>query len=58
MPLKDITSLEVNGSLEDTRFRQLKLFVYPDPKICKPNRFLSLKIDRPLVEFLVGSLNI
>ncbi|XP_043251386.1 galectin-9-like isoform X3 [Colletes gigas] len=52
MPLEDITGIEINGSLEDTRFRQLKLFVYPDPKLCRPNNFLSLRIDRPLVESL------
>lgn len=52
MPLEDITSLEINGSLEDIRFRQLELFVYPDPKLYRPSNILSLKIDRPLVEFL------
>ncbi|XP_076620786.1 galectin-8 isoform X1 [Colletes latitarsis] len=52
MSLEDITGIEINGSLEDTRFRQLELFVYPDPKICRPNNFLSLRIDRPLVESL------
>ncbi|XP_053973813.1 galectin-8-like [Hylaeus anthracinus] len=52
MPLEDVTSIEINESLEDTRFRQLELFVYPDPKICRPNTFLSLSINRPLVESL------
>ncbi|XP_060814297.1 galectin-6-like [Bombus pascuorum] len=52
MPLEDVMYLEINGSLEDTRFRQFELFVYPDPKLCRPSNVLSLKIDRPLVEFL------
>ncbi|XP_076620787.1 galectin-8 isoform X2 [Colletes latitarsis] len=56
MSLEDITGIEINGSLEDTRFRQLELFVYPDPKICRPNNFLSLRIDRPLVESLKGKM--
>ncbi|XP_029044836.2 galectin-9-like isoform X1 [Osmia bicornis bicornis] len=52
MPLEDITSLEINGSLEDTRFRQLELFVYPDPKLCRPSNILSLKVEQPIVECL------
>lgn len=56
MPLEDVTSVEINGSLEDTKFRQLELFVYPDPKLCRPSTSLSLSIDRPLVEWLVGFL--
>ncbi|XP_076659628.1 galectin-8 [Halictus rubicundus] len=52
MPLDDITSIEINGSLEDARFRQLDLFVYPDSKICKSSNFLSLTVDKPLVELL------
>ena len=43
MPLEDITCLEINGSLEDVRFRQLELFVYPDPKLCRPSNILNLK---------------
>ncbi|XP_076237835.1 galectin-8 isoform X2 [Calliopsis andreniformis] len=58
MSLDDITSLEINGSLEDTRFRQLELFVYPDPKLCRPNTALSLKIDRPLVDFLTVPITV
>lgn len=54
MPLEDVMYLEINGSLEDTRFRQFELFVYPDPKLCRPSNVLSLKIDQPLVEFLVS----
>lgn len=54
MPLEDVTGLEINGSLEDTKFRQFELFVYPDPKLCRPSNILSLKYDQPLVDFLVG----
>ncbi|CAK9807050.1 LGALS8 [Anthophora plagiata] len=52
MPLEDVTNLEINGSLEDTRFKQFGLFVYPDPKLCRPSNVLSLQVDRPLVDFL------
>lgn len=52
IPLEDVINLEINGSLEDARFRQLELFIYPDPKLCKPNNILTLKIDQPLVDFL------
>ncbi|KAF3427269.1 LOW QUALITY PROTEIN: hypothetical protein E2986_13139 [Frieseomelitta varia] len=58
MPLEDVMCLEINGSLEDVRFKQFELFVYPDPKLCRPSNILSLKIDRPLVEFLVGIFQI
>lgn len=54
MPLEDVINLEINGSLEDVKFRQLELFIYPDPKLCRPNNILTLKIDQPLVDFLVG----
>ncbi|XP_078052579.1 galectin-8 isoform X2 [Augochlora pura] len=52
MSLDDIASLEIIGSLEDTRYRQLELFVYPDSKICKSSTFLTLKADKPLVDLL------
>jgi len=53
MPLEDITALEVNGTIEDVRIRQLNLFLYPDPNICKLSRTLVLTIEEPLVDFLV-----
>ncbi|XP_039305624.1 galectin-4 isoform X2 [Solenopsis invicta] len=52
MPLEDITAVEVNGTIEDVRIRQLNLFVYPDPNICRPSRTLVLTIEEPLVDFL------
>ncbi|XP_015436369.1 PREDICTED: galectin-8-like isoform X2 [Dufourea novaeangliae] len=58
MPLEDVTSLEINESLEDIRCRQLMLFVYPDPKICKSSTSLSLKIDKPLVECLAVPITV
>ncbi|XP_031835124.1 galectin-8 isoform X2 [Nomia melanderi] len=52
MPLEDAASVEINGSLEDIRYRQLEMFVYPDSKICKSNTFLSLRVDKPLIDLL------
>ncbi|XP_066603032.1 galectin-8-like isoform X2 [Prorops nasuta] len=52
LPLEDITGLEVNGDIEDVKSRQLTLFVYPDPKVCKPSRSFVLTVDQPLVECL------
>ncbi|XP_077255256.1 galectin-4 [Temnothorax americanus] len=52
LPLEDITALEVNGTIEDIRIRQLNLFVYPDPNICRPSRTLVLTTEEPLVDFL------
>ncbi|EFN73449.1 Galectin-4 [Camponotus floridanus] len=52
LPLADITALEVNGTIEDIRTRQLNLFVYPDPNICRPSRTLILTTEEPLVDFL------
>lgn len=51
-PLSDIKNLECEGHIEDIRYNQLNLNVYPDPKIFKPSRSLSLTVDSPLVEFL------
>lgn len=53
LPLADITALEVNGTIEDIRTRQLNLFVYPDPNVCRPFRTLILTTEEPLVDFLV-----
>ncbi|EFN82261.1 galectin-9 isoform X1 [Harpegnathos saltator] len=52
MPLEEITALEVNGTIEDVRTRQLNIFVYPDPSICRPCRTLVLTAEEPLVDFL------
>lgn len=55
MPLEEITAFEINGTIEDVRTRQLNLFVYPDPSICKPCRTLVLTVEEPLEDFLVRS---
>ncbi|EZA48981.1 hypothetical protein DMN91_011575 [Ooceraea biroi] len=51
-PLEDVTALEVNGTIEDVRTRQLNLFVYPDPNVYRPSRALVLTGEEPLVDFL------
>ncbi|KAL2750795.1 32 kDa beta-galactoside-binding lectin lec-3-like [Vespula maculifrons] len=57
-PLSDIKNLECEGHIEDIRYNQLNLNVYPDPKIFKPSRSLSLTVDSPLVEFLEVPINV
>ncbi|XP_020290707.1 galectin-9-like [Pseudomyrmex gracilis] len=52
IPFEEITALEVNGTIEDVRTRQLNLFVYPDPNICRPSRTLVLTSEESLVDFL------
>ncbi|KAG7206628.1 hypothetical protein KM043_000307 [Ampulex compressa] len=52
LPLEEVTGVEVNGSFEDVRFRQLELFVYPDPRVCGPSGNCVLTIDRPITESL------
>lgn len=58
MPLESVTSLEITGSLEDTKFRQLRLFVYPDPEICRPSTCLSLTNNQTLVESLAVPITV
>jgi hypothetical protein len=53
LPLKDITDLLVDGTIEDVRIRQHGLLVYPDPSSCRLSRTLVLKKDKPLLNFLV-----
>ncbi|KAJ8674243.1 hypothetical protein QAD02_005505 [Eretmocerus hayati] len=48
LPLQDIIGLEFNDDVEETRVRQTQIMVYPDPKICKANRILELRDDKPL----------
>ncbi|KAH0950013.1 hypothetical protein HN011_000405 [Eciton burchellii] len=52
LPLKDITDLLVDGTIEDVRIRQHGLLVYPDPSSCRLSRTLVLKKDKPLLNFL------
>ncbi|XP_070517826.1 galectin-4 isoform X2 [Cardiocondyla obscurior] len=52
LPLEEITNLEINGTIEDARARQLNLFIYPDPSICRLSRTLVLTTEEPLVDFL------
>jgi len=52
LPLKDITDLQVDGTIEDVKIRQYNLLMYPDPSICR-SRTLILMKDKPLVNFLV-----
>lgn len=47
MPLENVRALEINGSLEDVRFRQYILPVYPDPNV--PRVSWTLTVDKPLV---------
>ena len=54
MPLSEISYLEIDGDVEETRARQTTLDVYPDPKICKPYRNLELKEEEPLRDNLVS----
>ncbi|XP_026674565.1 galectin-8-like isoform X2 [Ceratina calcarata] len=58
MPLEETTSLEVNGSLEDVRFKQSTSSVYPDPKTRRSRDAWSLKIDRPLVHSLATPITV
>lgn len=57
-PLTDISYLVSDGHIEDLRFRQVNLYIYPDPKICKPSRSLVLTMDSPLVDFLEVPINV
>lgn len=54
LPLQEIMGLEFHDDIEEAKVRQTNIYVYPDPKICKPSRILELTDAKPLDTNLVS----